>query len=298
MPLPLNYATQYSQALANAFPHVLRFGALYTTPNNARYRVVDAKTIKIPILTTSGRSDGDRDVIGGKQRNHSNDWEIKELTNHRKWDTLIHPVDVIQTNMITTIQNVTQTFNEQEKFPEMDRYCVSKIFADWDALPGKTPDTTTLTVSNILGKIDDMMMAMDEARIPQTGRILYITPAIKKLIKTAESIQRTLDLKNGSTVLTRDVSRLDELSIEVVESDIMKTLFDFTVGSVPAVGAKQIHMFMVHPLTVFTPVQYQFAQLDAPAAMSDGKWVYFEESFEDVFILNEKADGINFCIDA
>jgi hypothetical protein len=42
-------------------------------------------------------------------------------------------------------------------------------------------------------------------------------------------------------------------------------------------------------------VQYQFAQLSPPAAMSDGKWVYYEEAFEDVFILNQRAKAINFA---
>ena len=34
----LNYATEYSRALSQAFPYVLNFGALYSTPNNGRYR--------------------------------------------------------------------------------------------------------------------------------------------------------------------------------------------------------------------------------------------------------------------
>ena len=44
----LNYATQYSQALAQAFPFVLNFGALYSTPNNGRYRVTgDRKSTRL-----------------------------------------------------------------------------------------------------------------------------------------------------------------------------------------------------------------------------------------------------------
>ena len=42
---PLNYATEYSRALSQAFPYVLNFGALYNTPNNNVYRWVNAKTI-------------------------------------------------------------------------------------------------------------------------------------------------------------------------------------------------------------------------------------------------------------
>ena len=65
----VNYASEYSNALAQQFPYVLNFGALYATPNNGRYRWVNAKTIEIPSITTTGRVDADRDSIATAQRN-------------------------------------------------------------------------------------------------------------------------------------------------------------------------------------------------------------------------------------
>ncbi len=38
------------------------------------------------------------------------------------------------------------------------------------------------------------------------------------------------------------------------------------------------------------------AQLESPSAMSQGKYVYFEESFEDVFILNKRVDAIQIIV--
>ena len=76
----------------------------------------------------------------------------------------------------------------------------------------------------------------------------------------------------------------------------MRTLYNFSQGWVPAQNASQINMFLVHPLAVITPVSYTFAQLDAPSAGSEGKYIYYEESFEDVFILNKKAGAIQFNI--
>ena len=139
----LNYAVNYSRALANAFPYVLNFGALYSTPNNGRYRWANAKSIEIPSISTTGRINANRDSIVTAQRNYENSWELKELKNQRKWSTLVHPMDIDQTNMVTTIANITQAFNEQQKFPEMDAYTVSKIYADWTTL-GNVADTTVL----------------------------------------------------------------------------------------------------------------------------------------------------------
>lgn len=291
----LNYAKEYSQALAQAFPYALYFGALYNTPNNGRYKWTGAKTIEIPTISTTGRVDADRDTIGNAARNYNNAWEPKVLENQRKWSTLIHPADIDQTNYVTSIANITQVYNEEQKFPEMDAYTVSKIYADWTG-QSKTASTNVLTEDNVLTEFDALMEKMDEARVPVTGRILYVTPAINTLIKNAKQITRTINVESAGSTINRKVSRIDEVEIIAVPSTLMKTAYDFTTGWAAGGGAKQIHMFLVHPVAVITPVSYQFAQLDEPSATTEGKYYYYEESFEDVFILNKKADAIQFVV--
>lgn len=85
MPTALNYATQYSQALAQAYPYVLHFAALRSAENDSRYKWTGANTIQIPSLSTTGRVDADRDTITTATRNYNNAWEPKTLSNHRKW---------------------------------------------------------------------------------------------------------------------------------------------------------------------------------------------------------------------
>ena len=293
----INYAKEYSNALANAYPYVLNFGALFSTPNNGRYRWVNAKTVEIPSITTTGRVPANRDSIGTAQRNYDNAWETKTLNNQRKWSTLVHPADISQTNEVATISNITQTFNETQKFPEMDAYCVSKVYYDWSAL-GNTADTTELTVNNVLTVFDNLMLAADNANVPANGRILYVTHEVKNLIKNAKDITRSLELKDGNTAITRSVSRIDEVDVVGVPATLMKSAYDFTTGFTPAAGAAQINMFLVHPMSVITPVAYTFAKLDEPSAGSEGKYMYYEESFEDTFILNKRAGGIQFNVSA
>ena len=303
----LNYAEQYSRALANAFPYSLYYGALYATPNNGRYRIIDAKTIKIPRISTTGRVAASRDTIATASRNYDNSWETKELTNQRKWSTLVHPMDIDQTNIVTTIANITQTFNEFQKFPEMDAYTISKIYADWttsvaaEGYTGKTASTTALTVANVLAEFDSIMLKMDNARVPVTGRILYVTNEVKSMLKNAQidannTLGRQINVETGPNGIDRRINRLDEVQVIGVPAELMKTLYVFSSGWTPAAAADQINMMLIHPLAVITPVSYTFAQLEAPSALSEGKWVYYEESFEDVFILNNHADAIQFNI--
>ena len=303
----LNYATEYSRALSQMFPYVLNFGALYSTPNNNRYRWINAKTIEIPSISTTGRVPGNRDTIAFAQRNYENAWEPKTLSNERKWSTLVHPKDIDQTNMVSTIANITQVFNEEHKFPEMDAYLVSKLYNDWikiddPVLGGKrTADTTVLTKATVLGVFDALMLKMDNERVPANGRILYVTHEVNSLLKSAQidannTLSRSINVESGPNAIDRRVNRLDQVTIVPVPSVLMKTLYDFTTDWKVEAGADQINMFLVHPLAVITPVSYTFSRLDAPSAMSEGKYVYYEESFEDAFILNKKSGAIQYNI--
>ena len=292
--MSLNYATQYSQALAQAYPYVLHFAALRSTENDSRYKWVDGNTIKIPVLSTTGRTDGDRDTIEVAKRNYDNAWETKTLGNHRQWSTLVHPMDIDETNQVASIQNITKVFNEEQKFPEMDAYLVSKLYADWAALD-MVADTTGLTEQNILPVFDGWMADMNEKNVPQHGRMLYLTPAVNKILKNAADLMR--QIQNGDSSIRRIIKNLDDVQIEEGPSVLMKTVYDFTMGFQPGEGAKQINMMLVHPSAVITPEKYAFAQLDAPSAGSNGKYVYFEESYDDTFLLEKRKDAVRFNID-
>lgn len=288
----LNYAQQYSKELAQAYPYVLYSGALWNTENTSKYKIVDAKTIQIPVISVGGRTNGDRDTIGSFTRNFDNAWETKTLKNHRTWQTLVHPKDVDETNQVASIANITKVMNEEEKFPEMDAYMFSNIYKLRNEQKAITPLEEELTVANILDKFDEMMDAMDEARVPHSGRVLYCDTFTKTLITKAIAIVRS----NAQKTIVRDVERLEEVTITSVPTDLLKTAYTFNNGYEAEGGAKDIKMLLVHPSSILPIVSYSFAQLEAPSAMSQGKYVYFEESFEDVFILNKRVDAIQIIV--
>ena len=299
--MTVNYAEAYSRELANAYPYVLYSGALWSNENTRKYKVVDAKTIKIPLLSTGGRVDGDRTKIGDFSQNFSNDWETKTLTNHRIWQTLVHPQDVNQTNMVASISNITKVMNETKKFPELDAMMFSTIYSLRNAQKAITAETADLTANTVLTNFDAMMDAMDEALVPVSGRVLYCDTYTKTLIDNAIAIVRN----NGDKKLARNVSRIEEVDIVSVPTALFKTEYTFNDGKtsgqtdggfVAKSTAKDMAMILLHPSAILPIVSYSFAQLQPPSALSQGKYVYFEESFEDVFILNKRVDAIQICV--
>ena len=290
----LNYAKEYSQALAQAYPYSLFFGALWSAVK-PDVKFLRNDTVILPSLSVKGRKNGDRDSIGTFGRNFNNDEEPKKLKTHRTWDTLIHPRDIDETNHVATIQNITKTMNEEEKFPEMDAEMITALYKLKNEIETIT-EGDVLTLANVLTKFDAMMDKMDEKRVPAAGRLLYADTYTKTLIDTAKEAARNLSAQD--TTVARSLDRIGEVEVIGVPTTAMKSAYNFTDdGFEVASDAKNVKMILVHPSAVIPVIAYDFAQLGAPSSLSQGKWTYFEESFEDVFIFNKKHDAIQFYIE-
>ena len=284
---PVNYAAEYSKELANAYPYLSYFGEIWAANNSDRYKPGMGKTMYIPSMTTSGARAANRDQITGTfNRNWNNAWQSVELDMDREWDTLIDPMDVDETNAVATIANVTKTFNEQQKVPEMDAYLAAKLNSF------VTADTTALTSANILTTWDGYLEALTNARVNRDRVVAYMTPAVYKLLKEAAGITRFVDVGTGIRGVDRNVARLDGLVIREVPADLMKTSYVFTDGWAVASGAKQINMILVDPEAVAAPVKYEVAMMSAPNAQSKGKYLYYERYYYGAFALNNRKSGI------
>ena len=294
----VNYAEQYQQAVQQAFYDGHLYTApLWQSPSNGLISFDGAKHIKLPRLTIEeGRRNRQRREITDIKANYSNDWDSYELTNERYWSTLVDPSDIDETNYVVSIANITRQFNLDEKMPEMDKYMFSKLFLEKQTKDsGKGITTDTLDEKNILTAFDNMMVDFDEARIPNQNRYLYVTPKINAILKRAEAMNRGLTLKDPNSV-QRTVYSLDDVNIVVIPSDLMQTAYDFTVGAKTIDDSKQIEMMLIYNGVQIAPEKYTFAGFDSPSAKSSGNWLYYEQSYNDVLLLNTKTAGIQFVI--
>jgi hypothetical protein len=287
----VNYATQYARELANAYPYLSHFGAIYNAENASKYRPVMGKTVAIPSMTVSGAKAVNRNQITGTfNRNWNNEWQTVTMAMDREWDTLIDPLDIVETNDVATIANVTKTFNELQKVPEMDAYLAAKLSTA--AIANSKADSTALTAANILEKWDGYLAAMTDARVNRDRVIAYMTPATYKLLKEAAGITRFIDVETGIRNIDRNVGKLDGVLIVEVPSDLMKTAYTFTEGWVAADGAKQVNILFIDPDAVVAPIVYDTAMISAPSAQSKGKYIYYERYYYDVFVLDNRKAGV------
>lgn len=287
----LNYAAQYGRELANAYPYLSHYGDLWNAGESQRFKPLQGKTVYIPSLSTTGARAANRDQITGVfNRNFQNDWESHELTMDREWDTLVDPLDIMETNEVATIANVTRTFNEFQKVPEQDAYMSSKLAGFAGAAGGI--DSTTLTANNILAQWDDALVYMTNQRVNRDRVRCKVIPAIYKLLKEAAGLTRFIDVTGGIRNVDRNVGKLDGVLIEEIPSDLMQTAYDFDNGWTVAAGASQIGMILYDSMSIAAPIVYDTSMISAPSAQSKGKYLYYERYYYDVFCLMQRQAGI------
>ena len=288
---PINYAQQYAQELANAYPYLSYFADLWGQGEARRFRPLTGKTVMIPSMTVSGATAVNRDQITGVfNRNFNVEWQPCTLSMDREWSTLVDPMDMVETNEVATIANVTRTFNELEKVPEMDAYCASKLAAAAGDFGGT--DTTSLNSSNILTQWDTYLAYMTDHRVNRDRVQCRMTPDVYKLLKEATGLTRFVETAEGFRGVDRNIARLDGVRILEVPADLMKTAYTFTEGWVVGDGAANIDILFYAPESVAAPVIYDTSMMSAPTAQSKGKWLYYERYYYDVFALNQRNGGL------
>lgn len=286
----INYAEQFSQFLVQKYEAEMRSYGL--TQSNPQVQWLDAKTIKLPVISLTGYKDHTRS-IGFNAGNLTNTWEAKTLNFDRDVEFFVDAMDVDETNMVASVANIQSVFETEQAIPETDAYRFSKLFSEF-VTKGGTVNTTTLTVANFLDWFDTAMCNMDDAGVPEEGRLLYLTSAMYKVAKNAQGLTRFMSVNPNNGVVNRKVWDLDDVEIIKVPSARMKTAYDFTTGFTPAQNAGQINCIAVHPNSVVARERYSYIKMFAPGSDSrtgDG-YIYQNRKYGDLFVLNQRLAGI------
>ena len=288
----VNYAAEYSQALAQAYPYLSYFGAIWASENSNRYRSGMGKTMYIPTVTVSGAVDANRNQITGTfDRNWNNQWQAVDLQMDREWSTLVDPMDMTETNDVANLANITRAFVETQKVPEMDAFLASKLAGFASAYGGVS--TQSLTSSTILTEWDNALAYMTNQRVNRDRVVAYMTPATYKLLKQATGMTRFIEVTNGIRDVDRNIARLDGVNVVEVPEDMMKTAYTFTEGwAVNTASAQQINFMLVDPMAVAAPIKYEVSMMSAPTAQNKGKYLYYERYYYGAFILDQRQAGV------
>ena len=293
--MPYNYAEQFESILVQKYETEQKSWALYQS--NPGIGWLNAKTIKLPYITTTGYKDHTR-TGAFNTGTLTNQWEAKTLAHDRDVEFFIDTMDVEETGLSLAVANVTNVFETEQAIPERDCYTFSKLYEDYTDTYSQTADDTVLTAANILETYDTYMSEMDDAGVPMEGRKLYVTPATNKLLKESEGLTRILRVDSDAARVRRYIHELDDVEIIQVPSARLKTAYDYTEGAVPDAEADQINMLLVHPDSVVARMRHDYIRVFAPGSDSrtgDG-YLYQNRAYWDAFLLSQRLDGVKFNV--
>lgn len=238
-----------------------------------------AHTVKVYKISTSAMNDYDRS--GSKtDTNWSRYGAVKSLdatteeftlTKDRSFTFAIDKLDSDETAQQLAGATALARQDREVVIPEVDSY----VYGVMAAKAGTKPTAKALTADNIYDEILTASGTLDDAEVPETGRVLLVTPDTYALMK-----------KSADIVLDTDVGQ------DMRVKGVIAMLDGAVVVKVPKVRLPANFGFMLaHPVATVAPVKLEdYTVHENPPGISgslvEGRIVY------DAFILDNKVKAI------
>lgn len=154
--------------------------------------------------------------------------------------------------------------------PEVD----ANVYTVMTAGAGNTPSPAALTAKNIYPSILAASQALDDAEVPETERVLVVTPATYALLKQAVEFDHT------------------EIGAEMRARGVVAMIDGAAVVKVPAIRLPEKFGFMLcHPSATVAPVKLEDFGIHDDTPLSSGTIVTGRVCY-DAFVLDNKKAGI------
>lgn len=205
----------------------------------------NAGTVQILSVVTDGLGDYDRNG-GFTSGSTTATWESHTIDNDRGQSFQIDSMDNAEAGGTVFVETARQ-FMDQEVIPEVDAVRFAKM-----ASAGTTPVAADLADGDAaLAAIDTAVLAMDDAEVPEEGRIIYMSNAIFSKLKNASKITRDFEVTTvGEKSIERRFWSLDGMRVVKVPAGRFSTavtLDDGTGGGGFTKSGKDINFQIVHP---------------------------------------------------
>lgn len=237
-----------------------------------------AHTVKVYKVTTasmtdygrSGPATGNWSRYGAVQGLDATTEEFT-LRKDRSFTFAIDKLDEDETARQLAAASALARQNRQVVIPEVDAYTYGIMAAG----AGTKPTAATLTTDNIYAEILKASQVMDDAGVPETGRVLVVTPATYAIMKKCKDITMETDIGNELR-LKGVIGILDGMNVQKIPSSRLPAQFGFMAA---------------HPCACVAPVKLEDYTIHSnPPGISgslvEGRIVY------DAFVLDNKKSAI------
>ena len=271
--MAINLATKFLQYVDEKFTTESKKSLI----TNQDFDWTGAKTVKVYKITTSAMNDYDRAGTSKKASRYGDiaglDATTEEftLTKDRSFTFAIDKLDSDETVRNLQAASALERQIREVVVPEVDTYVYNVMCTK----AGTKPEAKALTNTNIYTEILAANLALDEAEVPETGRVILVTPATYVLMKQDTNITMETDIGNDLR-LKGVIGMLDGATVVKVPANRLPENFGFMVA---------------HPCATVAPTKLADYKIheDPPGisgSLVEGRIIY------DAFVLDNKVKAI------
>lgn len=245
---------------------------------NQDFTWTGAHTIKVYKVTTSEMNDYDRN--GANEGNWSRYGAVKDLDatteeftlkKDRSFTFAIDKLDNDETQQQLQAASALARQNREVVIPEVDAYTYGVMAQN----AGTSPAAVELTTTNLYSEILKGSLALDDADVPETARVLVVTPAVYNIMKQCKDIVMETNVGNELR-LKGVIGILDGMNVQKIPASRLPDKFGFMIA---------------HPSATVAPVKLEdYTIHENPPGISgslvEGRICY------DAFVLDNKKKAI------
>lgn len=245
---------------------------------NQDFNWTGAHTIKVYKVTTSEMNDYDRN--GANEGNWSRYGAVKDLDatteeftlkKDRSFTFAIDKLDNDETQQQLQAASALARQNREVVIPEVDAYTYGVMAQN----AGTAPAAVELTTTNLYSEILKGSLALDDANVPETARVLVVTPAVYNIMKQCKDIVMETNVGNELR-LQGVIGILDGMNVQKIPASRLPDKFGFMIA---------------HPSATVAPVKLEdYTIHENPPGISgslvEGRICY------DAFVLDNKKKAI------
>lgn len=193
------------------------------------------------------------------------------LKRDRSFTFAIDQLDQDETAQQLAAASALARQNREVVIPEVDTYTYGVMCAN----AGFKPAAKLLAPDGIYTEVMEASQALDDAEVPETGRVLVVTPATYAMLKKCSNVVMETDIGNELR-LKGVIAMLDGMAVQKIPANRLPADFGFMVA---------------HPCATVAPVKLEAFNIhDNPPGISgalvEGRIVY------DAFVLENKSKAL------
>ena len=271
--MSMNYTEKFAEKVDERFaPSTISHHA-----TNDDYDFVGAKTVKVTSIDVGTNGDYNRKTGYGEAQELGNTIQELTMTKDRSFKIVLDKMDEEETKI--KAGEVLARQKREVTDPEVEKYRFGKML---DAVTA----TSTNKITGVAGKeyenFLDANVALDDADVPEVGRVAYVTPNFLKKLKLNDSFIKASDL--GQKILIKgQVGEIDGVPVIKVKQAWME-------DNTSSVTIKY-DCLIAHKSATIAPIKLAEYKVITDSEQFSGT-VFLGRYYHDCFVLNNKKKGL------